>query len=110
VDQQPVWSVSCLFVRNDRRRRGVSVAMLRGAVAFARRHGGQLVEGYPVVPSSATSPDLFLWTGAVTAFERAGFVEVARFSASRPIMRHQPDQAKQLRRRVRAAPEGRLNS
>ncbi len=32
-------------------------------------------------------PDAFAWTGTAAAFRRAGFVEVLRRSATRPIMR-----------------------
>jgi GNAT superfamily N-acetyltransferase len=87
VDDTPVWSVSCLFVRKDHRQRGIAVAMLQAAVRFAARHGGQIVEGYPVVPWEAKAPDAFLWTGTLSAFQRAGFEEVARFSKTRPIVR-----------------------
>jgi len=34
VDDKPVWSVSCLFVRKDYRRKGVSSVLLRAAVEF----------------------------------------------------------------------------
>ena len=37
--------------------------------------------------SMAKIPDSFVWTGLPSAFERAGFVEVARRSPARPIMR-----------------------
>lgn len=87
IDDCPVWSVSCLFVRKDHRRQGAAVAMLRGAIDFVRRQGGRVIEGYPVIPWADKSADTFLWTGTVTAFERAGFVEAGRFSPSRPIMR-----------------------
>jgi GNAT superfamily N-acetyltransferase len=82
-----VWSVSCLFVTKALRKQGVSVALLRAAVAFARKQGATIVEGYPVIPNSPNMPPVFAWTGTATAFAAAGFQEIARRSAGRPIMR-----------------------
>jgi len=87
VDDKPVWSVSCLFVLKAYRRKGVSVRMLEAAAAFARSNGARIVEGYPVEPTSERAPDPFIWTGTASAFRKAGFKEVARRSATRPIMR-----------------------
>jgi GNAT superfamily N-acetyltransferase len=87
VDAARVWSVSCLFVARPHRGRGVSVALLEGAVAHARARGARLVEGYPVEPRKGKMPDAFAWTGIPSAFARAGFREVARRSETRPIMR-----------------------
>ncbi|MCI0683768.1 MAG: GNAT family N-acetyltransferase [Gemmataceae bacterium] len=87
IDDAPVWSISCLFVAKGWRNRGVSVELLKAAAAHARRHGGKVVEGYPVEPRQPRMPDVFAWTGVVAAFRRAGFVEAARGSATRPIMR-----------------------
>jgi GNAT superfamily N-acetyltransferase len=91
VDDKPVWSVSCLFVLKAYRRQGVSVRMLEAAAEFARSNGASIVEGYPVEPSSDHSPDPFIWTGTASAFRKAGFREVARRSATRPIMRREFD-------------------
>jgi GNAT superfamily N-acetyltransferase len=87
VDDKPVWSVSCLFVVKAYRRKGVSVRMLEAAADFARSNGATIVEGYPVEPSGNRAPDPFIWTGTASAFRKAGFKEVARRSATRPIMR-----------------------
>lgn len=86
LDEKPVWSVSCLFVLRPHRRRRISVKLLEAAVDFARRQGAPAIEGYPNDPPSPM-PDTFAWTGLASAFERAGFVEVARRSSHRPIMR-----------------------
>jgi GNAT superfamily N-acetyltransferase len=87
VDQALVWSVSCLFVLKQYRRQGVSSVLLKGAVAHANSQGATIVEGYPMEPYTEHVPDPFLWTGTRSSFERAGFVEVARRSKNRPIMR-----------------------
>jgi len=87
VDEAPVWSIVCLFVRRDQRGAGLSVAALRAAVDHARARGATCVEGYPVEPKTKPMPAVFAYTGLSSAFERAGFREVARRSATRPIMR-----------------------
>jgi GNAT superfamily N-acetyltransferase len=87
IDDEPVWSVTCLFVKKQHRHQGVSVQLLRAAVEYVRECGGTVVEGYPVEPKGGRMPDAFAWTGLVSAFKRAGFVECARGSPTRPIMR-----------------------
>jgi GNAT superfamily N-acetyltransferase len=87
IDEKPVWSVSCLFVKKEHRNQGVSVQLLRAAIAHVKQQGGTVVEGYPVEPSTERMPDVFAWTGLVAAFQQAGFVECARGSPTRPIMR-----------------------
>jgi GNAT superfamily N-acetyltransferase len=87
IDDAPVWSVSCLYVARRSRGQGVSVALLRAAATFAGSHGARIVEGYPVLPYAERMPDAFAWTGTLTAFLAAGYVEVARGSPSRPIVR-----------------------
>jgi len=87
VDDLPVWSISCLFVEKESRRRGVSARLIRAAAAFAASCGARTVEGYPVEPRAGAQPDPFVWTGLASAFRRAGFREVARRSETRPIMR-----------------------
>lgn len=87
VDEQPVWSITCLFIAKPYRKQGVSARLLDAAARFARKEGARIVEGYPVEPYTEKMPDVFAWTGLVSAFEKAGFREVARRSEYRPIMR-----------------------
>ena len=63
------------------------LALLRAAVDHVRRQGGRVVEGYPIDPVKGDIPAAFAWTGLASAFRKAGFMEVARRSATRPIMR-----------------------
>lgn len=88
VDDEPVWSITCFFVAKAFRRQGVTLELLRAAVDYARMHGANIVEGYPVEPKQGTTPDAFAWTGLASAFRKAGFVEVLRRSETRPIMRY----------------------
>jgi GNAT superfamily N-acetyltransferase len=99
VDDQPVWSISCLFVARPFRRRGVSVRLLEAAARFAREQGARVVEGYPVEPYTADMPAVFAWTGLVSAFREAGFTEVVRRSKARPIMRLESARAPSTRAR-----------
>lgn len=87
VDEQPVWSISCFFIKRGYRGRGLSQSLLVEAVKFAKKRGAKIVEGYPVDPKAGRQADAFVWVGLASAFEKAGFEEVERRSPSRPIMR-----------------------
>lgn len=87
VDDQEVWSISCLFVEKKHRRQGLSSNLLRAAADFAAKQGARIIEGYPTEPTNQKTPDPFLWHGVASAFLAAGFTEVARRSQTRPIMR-----------------------
>jgi GNAT superfamily N-acetyltransferase len=89
VDDNPVWSVVCFFIAKPYRRKGVTVNLLKAAVKQAEKCGAKIIEGYPVEPKkSGLIPDVFAWSGIASAFVKAGFKEVARRSAGRPIMRY----------------------
>ncbi len=85
IDEQPVWSISCFYVRKSHRRGGVSAALIEAALAVARRAKAPALEAYPfdseLSPSSTS-------TGFASTFARAGFKTVARHIPARPIMRH----------------------
>ena len=86
IDSLAVWSITCLFIKREHRRKGFSVALLKAASRFVHSQGGSVVEGYPVETGSGRLPDAFAWTGTMAAFERAGFKLVVRRGA-RPIVR-----------------------
>ena len=88
VDDQPVWSVVCFFVTRGQRRKGLTVQLLKAAVEYAASKGARIIEGYPVEPKDGKAPDVFVYTGLLSAFKQAGFTEVLRRSATRPIMRY----------------------
>jgi GNAT superfamily N-acetyltransferase len=84
VDDVPVWVIACFYVRKGHRRRGITSALIAAAVDLAQSAGAPAVEAYPLdgsVSPSATS------TGYSSTFAAAGFVEVARRSPERPVMR-----------------------
>ena len=62
--------------------------MLKEAVEYATENGVRIVEGYPITPKKDQAPDIYIFTGLESTFLKAGFVEVARRSESRPIMRY----------------------
>lgn len=87
VDEQPVWSFTCLFIDRAFRRQGLSRRMIAAAADFARSRGAAILEAYPVEPKQGDMPAVFAWTGLAAPFLAAGFQEVARRSESRPILR-----------------------
>jgi GNAT superfamily N-acetyltransferase len=86
VDDRPVWSIVCFFVVPSARGRGVSERMLRAALDYARSRGVRLVEAYPVDKEQRSHPD-FMFFGAMSMYDRAGFKEVARRRPARPVVR-----------------------
>jgi len=88
IDDQPVWSVVCFFVAKPFRRKGVTANLLKAAVEYAKKQGARIVEGFPVEPKKTGMSDAFAYTGLVSTFRKAGFVEVLRRSKTRPIMRY----------------------
>lgn len=82
---ETVWAVTCVFTRAGFRRRGVSRAMARAAVDFARRRGARALEAYPMTTTKAISEELHV--GIVTTFADAGFSEVSRPTLRRAVMR-----------------------
>lgn len=87
VDDQPVWSIVCFVVHKDYKGQGMSGRLLQAAVDYASAQGATIVEGYPIAPKSVEVPDLYSFTGFLSTFQAAGFVEVARRSERKPIMR-----------------------
>jgi GNAT superfamily N-acetyltransferase len=88
LDDLPVWSVPCFYVDKRYRHQGLTVALLKAATTHVAKQGGKVVEGYPVEPKTGTLPAAFMYTGAVSAFRQARFVEAGRRSETRPIMRY----------------------
>ncbi len=87
VDDRPVWSVVCFYVEKHYRRQGLTVAMLKAGIDFARQNGATILEGYPV-DDSGDKPDPFVYVGLYDAFVKAGFEVAARRLEHRPIMRY----------------------
>lgn len=88
IDEAEVWSVTCFFTAKSHRRKGVTVELLLAAIRFVTEQGGHMLEGYPVDTKGGNMPAPFVYTGLPAAFLKAGFSEVARNSATRPIYRY----------------------
>jgi GNAT superfamily N-acetyltransferase len=80
--------VPCFVTRSGFRRRGVSYALARAAVGFARERGARALEGYPMIAEPGKDvPWGELHVGHVGIFAAAGFVEVSRPTLRRAVMR-----------------------
>ncbi len=80
-----VWAVTCLFTRRGYRRAGVSYALARAAVDFARDRGARAIEGYPITTTNVIIEELLV--GTVGVFADAGLSIVSRPSVRRVVMR-----------------------
>lgn len=89
VDDQRVWSVVCFVVPAEYRGQGVAQALLAGAVTYAKKQGAKLIEAYPVDKPSRSNDD-YMWFGAKSMYDKAGFSEVARRKPHRPVVRLRP--------------------
>ncbi|AYY14579.1 N-acetyltransferase [Actinobacteria bacterium YIM 96077] len=87
-DDDGVWSVTCFVVTVGHRRRGMTSALLQGAIDLARAHDARTIEAYAVDPSARTSVSAAeLYFGPLSVYTSAGFTEVARPYPARPRMR-----------------------
>ncbi|MFD3873217.1 GNAT family N-acetyltransferase [Streptomyces sp. NPDC058623] len=73
LDDLPVWSLWCVRVRPGYRGKGVSHALIAGAVDFARGHGAPVVEAYPLDNGDARVDLTMAYAGIRKNFDRAGF-------------------------------------
>jgi GNAT superfamily N-acetyltransferase len=55
VDDLPVWSISCFFVRRDYRRQGIMTQLIAAAVKTAKRARTSALEAYPIDTSASKS-------------------------------------------------------
>jgi len=72
VDDEDVWVIPCITVRPSARGRGIAVALIRAAVAYAARWRAPAVEAYPRAGSARTADDN-AYFGTEPLFRRAGF-------------------------------------
>lgn len=94
IDDQPAWSIWCIRVRPGHRGRGISHALLAGAVDYAASKGAPAVEGYPVDNGDERVDLTMAFVGTRRLFERAGFELAATTDAvsggfPRVVMRRQ---------------------
>ena len=83
-----VWAVTCFVTRTGFRRRGISRALARAAVDFARKRGARAIEGYPMIAQPGQEVTWGeLHVGARSIFAAAGFTEVSHPTVRRVVMR-----------------------
>ncbi len=81
----PDWRIACNFVGKGHRRKGVASAGLAGALDLIADLGGGVVEGYPE-PSGAVAAG-FLFNGALSTYEKLGFVRDRQIGKHRWVVR-----------------------
>lgn len=84
-----VWAVTCFVTRKGYRKRGVSRALARAAVHYARERGARALEGYPMDIESRNDRWLIgeLHVGIRSVFVDAGFTEISHPTFRRVVMR-----------------------
>ncbi len=89
LEDPGVWAVTCFVVKVGHRRQGVGRALLVAAVETARTQGARALVGHPVDVAARTTKvgSSELYHGAASTFFAAGFREVGRTGATRPVMR-----------------------
>ncbi|HET9894926.1 MAG TPA: GNAT family N-acetyltransferase [Streptosporangiaceae bacterium] len=99
VDDQPVWSLVCLYVVPGNRGQGVARALVRAACEHAAVNGGTIVEAYPVDDATGPVSSDAAYHGVVSLLRAEGFTEVARRTPRRPVMRREVSRAQAGRAR-----------
>ncbi len=87
-DDDSVWAVTCFITRAGFRRRGITYALARAAVDFARERGARAIEGYSMITErdkEITWGELHV--GSRNVFAEAGFAEVSRPTLRRVVRR-----------------------
>ena len=86
VDDLPVWSLPCFYVRRTPRGQGVMGALIEAALPVAASAGAPALEAYPV-DTAAPAATGNLFPGVASVFAGRGFQVVARRKPDRPVMR-----------------------
>jgi GNAT superfamily N-acetyltransferase len=87
LDDIPVWSLPCFYVPREHRGQGLMGFLMEAACEYVRGEGGKVVEAYPTAPRGRRLPPASSFMGLPAVFAQAGFVEAARPSSARIIMR-----------------------
>jgi GNAT superfamily N-acetyltransferase len=86
VDDLPVWSVPCFYIRRTHRGQGITSALIEAAAAMAGTASAPALEAYPVDTQVAGHTGN-LFPGIAATFARHGFTVAARRKPDRPVMR-----------------------
>ncbi len=83
-----VWAVTCFVTRTGFHGQGISRALARATVDFAREGGARALEGYPMLTEAGKE---IMWgelhVGSRSIFADAGFTEVSHPTIRRVVMR-----------------------
>jgi GNAT superfamily N-acetyltransferase len=84
VDDVPVWSMVCFYLREEYQGRGLYRHLVTLAADYARGQGATHVEAYPREGQYAGMP---AYMGIADVLRSLGFREIARRKPDRPVMR-----------------------
>ena len=84
VDDTPVWSVVCFYVREAYQGKGLFRHLLSLAADYARSQGVTHLEAYPREKRYA---GVEAYMGVADVYRKLGFREIARRKADRPVLR-----------------------
>jgi GNAT superfamily N-acetyltransferase len=88
LDDKEVWSIVCFYVAKEHRRKGLVKKLILAAIDYVKSQGGKVVEAYPTIPKGGRMPPVSSFMGFPAIYESVGFVECARPSKSKAIMRY----------------------
>ncbi|MFC1746929.1 GNAT family N-acetyltransferase [Candidatus Neomarinimicrobiota bacterium] len=88
IDHMAVWSIVCMYVAKDSRRKGIMLQIIRAAIEYVGENFGQIIEAYPTIPKTGQLPPVSSYMGFPEVFKTAGFVECSRPSPSKLVMRY----------------------
>lgn len=83
LDDADVWVIPCITVRKAARGRGIAIALIQAAVAYATEQGAPAIEAYPRAGAARTGDDN-AYFGTEPLFRRAGFRVVREPLQNRP--------------------------
>ena len=87
IDDKPVWSIPCFFIKKEFRRMGLSSKLIAGVIDYAKTKKIKTVEAYPAIPYGTKMSDAFLWIGVLSSFEKNGFKVVRQNGKSKAMVR-----------------------
>jgi GNAT superfamily N-acetyltransferase len=79
-----VWSITCFYIKNEYRRNGLMKVLIQRAEMYAKEHGAEYVEAYPVEKDSPS----YRFMGFTKTFEEIGFDFVKMAGKRRHVMIH----------------------
>ena len=61
MNDKPVWSIVCIFVRKDFYSMGMMGELIRGAMKYAKIKGARIIEASPDIPDKKDYPLKCIW-------------------------------------------------